>query len=80
MLRKLKACDKSDWASKIHLALFPAYHHNHLMYKMLASCLHVYMCRIALKSGNLQREADIGRIEIGSWLINSIFKFSRTLL
>jgi hypothetical protein len=42
--------------------------------------LHVYICHITLKSGNLQREADIGRIEIKSWLINSIFKFSRNLL
>lgn len=80
LLRKPDGRDKPDWASKIHLALFPAYYHNYLMGELLASQLHAYICREVLKSDNPRREAYIGRTEVGSWLIDNIFKPGRTLL
>jgi peptidyl-dipeptidase A len=80
LLRKPEGRDQPDWASKIHVALYPAYYHNYLMGELLASQLHAYICREILKSDNSCREAYVGRTEAGTWLIDNIFKPGRTLL
>ncbi|SDY18826.1 M2 family metallopeptidase [Nitrosomonas sp. Nm58] len=80
LLRKPEGRDQPDWASKIHVALYPAYYHNYLMGELLASQLHAYICREILKSDNSCREAYVGRTEAGTWFIDNIFKPGRTLL
>lgn len=80
MLRKPEGRDQPDWASKIHVALYPAYYHNYLMGELLASQLHAYICREILNSGNPRREAYVDRTEVGTWLIDNIFKPGRILL
>ncbi|MDV6345810.1 M2 family metallopeptidase [Nitrosomonas sp. Is37] len=80
MLRKPAGRDKPDWASKIHVALYPAYYHNYLLGELLASQLHAYICREILKSDNPRREAYVDHTEVGSWLIENVFKPGRTLL
>lgn len=79
MLRKPEGRDKPDWASKIHIVLYPAYYHNYLMGELLASQLHAYICREILKSDNPSREAYVDRVEVGTWLIEKVFKPGRTL-
>lgn len=79
MLRKPEGRDKPDWASKIHVALFPAYYHNYLLGELLASQLHAYICCEVLRSDNSCCEAYVGRPEVGAWLIDHIFKPGRTL-
>jgi peptidyl-dipeptidase A len=80
MLRKPEGRNKPDWASKIHVALYPAYYHNYLMGELLASQLHAHICGDILKSENPRREAYIGRADVGTWLIDHVFKPGRTLL
>jgi peptidyl-dipeptidase A len=73
LLRKPNGRNKPDWASKIHLALYPTYYHNYRMGELLASQLHAYICREILESKDLHREAYIGRVEVGTCLIHNIF-------
>jgi peptidyl-dipeptidase A len=80
MIRKPDGRDKPDWASKIHVALYPAYYHNYLMGELLASQLHARICADILKSDNPRREAYVGRTEVGTWLTDHIFKPGSTLL
>lgn len=80
MLRKPEGRTRPDWASKIHVALYPAYYHNYLMGELLASQLHAHICRDVLKSDDPRNEAYIGRTEVGTWLIDHIFKPGSTLL
>ena len=37
LLRRPEGRNEPDWASKIHVALYPAYYHNYLMGQLLAS-------------------------------------------
>lgn len=80
MIRKPAGRNKPDWASKIHVALYPAYYHNYLMGELLASQLHAHICKDILKSDNPRREAYVGRTEVGTWLADHIFKPGSTLL
>ncbi|MFZ1730323.1 MAG: M2 family metallopeptidase [Bacteroidota bacterium] len=80
MIRKPEGRNSPDWASKIHVALYPAYYHNYLMGELLASQLHAHVCTKILKSENSRREAYVGRTEVGTFLIDNIFKPGRTML
>ncbi len=80
MIRKPEGRDNPDWASKIHVALYPAYYHNYLMGELLASQLHSHICNSILKSENSKLEAYVGRAEVGTFLIDNIFKPGRTML
>jgi peptidyl-dipeptidase A len=80
MIRKPAGRRSPDWASKIHVALYPAYYHNYLMGELLASQLHAHICGKILKSENPRREAYVGRTEVGTFLVDNVFKPGRTLL
>jgi peptidyl-dipeptidase A len=80
MIRKPEGRNSPDWASKIHVALYPAYYHNYLMGELLASQLHAHICAKILNSGNPRREAYVGSTGIGTFLIDNIFKPGRTML
>ncbi|MBR9975981.1 MAG: M2 family metallopeptidase [Bacteroidetes bacterium] len=80
MIRKPEGRNKPDWASKIHVALYPAYYHNYLMGELLASQLHATICRDLLKSENPKRESYARRPEVGAWLVDHVFKPGRTML
>jgi len=42
-LKKPAGRDSADWASKIHIALYPAYYHNYMLGEILASQLNKYI-------------------------------------
>ncbi|MBR9977330.1 MAG: M2 family metallopeptidase, partial [Bacteroidetes bacterium] len=79
MLQKPEGRDHPDWASKIHVALYPAYYHNYLMGELLASQLHAHICTRLLDVKDKKREAYIDRPEVGMWLVDNVFKPGRTL-
>jgi peptidyl-dipeptidase A len=43
MLKKPEGRNEPDWASKIHIALYPAYYHNYMLGELLASQFHFYI-------------------------------------
>ncbi len=74
MLRKPEGRNNADWASKIHVALYPCYYHNYQLGELLASQLQAY-----INTKVLQRNAsDIVSLsnnpEIGTYLLNSVFR------
>jgi peptidyl-dipeptidase A len=68
-----------DWASKIHIALYPCYYHNYLMGEMFASQVHHYIVTELLKEGEdaIPTECYINNPKVGAWLKEEIFKPGR---
>ena len=56
MVKKPEGRDMPDWASKIHIALYPCYYHNYLLGELLASQFNNYVTTNVVK-GNT--EADM---------------------
>ena len=74
-LKKPEGRDEPDWASKIHVALYPAYYHNYLLGELLASQLYSYITTKVLKSDNTKSESFVGKSEVGEYLKNIFFSY-----
>jgi len=71
--------NKPDWASKIHIALYPAYYHNYMLGELLASQLYQYiMINIQGKSGTLNPSL-YGEKAAGDYLIHRFFKYGSSV-
>ncbi len=55
MMRKPEGRDMPDWATKIHVALYPCYYHNYLLGELLASQFSVYITGTVVK-GNTDED------------------------
>ena len=51
LLKKPEGRNNADWASKIHIALYPCYYHNYQLGELLASQLQAYINTHILKVG-----------------------------
>ena len=60
MLRRPEGRDAPDWASKIHVALYPAYYHNYMMGELLASQLYYYITQQILQSADVRYDQPEG--------------------
>lgn len=74
LLRRPEGRNEPDWASKIHVALYPAYYHNYLMGQLLASQFHHYVGATVLAAKDPQRASFTGRKEVGVYFIDQVFK------
>jgi peptidyl-dipeptidase A len=79
MIRKPEGRDAPDWATKIHVALYPAYYHNYLMGELLASQLHAKICRDVVPDANPAREVYADNPAVGRYLVDSVFKPGATM-
>ena len=79
MIRKPEGRNAPDWATKIHVALYPAYYHNYLMGELLASQLHAKICRDVAATDNPRLEAYVGNPAVGSWLQEHVFRPGATM-
>ena len=79
MLKKPHNRDMPDWATKIHIALYPCYYHNYQLGELLASQIHYYIVDNITKSGDYKNECYIGNPEIGKWMNDNIFKIGMKL-
>lgn len=68
MLTKPEGRDMPDWATKIHVALYPCYYHNYLLGELLASQLHYYLIDNITKNNTLA-----GNKAVGDYLKEKIF-------
>jgi peptidyl-dipeptidase A len=73
MIKKPEGRNSPDWASKIHIALYPVYYHNYLLGELLASQLNHYISKNILKTDSLNHSFK-GSKEVGKYLIENIFK------
>ncbi|MDT8322763.1 MAG: M2 family metallopeptidase [Bacteroidota bacterium] len=79
MIRKPEGRNAPDWATKIHVALYPAYYHNYLMGELLASQLHAKICRDVLPGSDPDREVYADNPAVGRYLVDKVFKPGATM-
>lgn len=65
--------NEPDWASKIHIALYPCYYHNYQLGALLASQLHHYIVTNVTKSQDMANDCYVGSKEVGEWLQEYVF-------
>lgn len=68
LLKKPEGRNMPDWATKIHIALYPCYYHNYLLGELLASQLYSYLTTNIVKDPSL-----VGEKAAGDYLITKIF-------
>ncbi len=57
-----------DWATKIHIALYPCYYHNYLLGEMLASQFYSYITTNVVTTGSF-----VNQTAVGDWLKQNVF-------
>jgi peptidyl-dipeptidase A len=60
MVSKPVGRDMPDWATKIHVALYPCYYHNYLLGELLASQLYSYLTTNVAKNQSFTSEKAVG--------------------
>jgi peptidyl-dipeptidase A len=73
MLKRPEGRDEPDWATKIHLALYPCYYHNYLMGELLASQLYYYIITNVIKSDDYRFQSFANNKAVGEYLRTKIF-------
>ncbi|NMB36693.1 MAG: peptidase M3 [Bacteroidales bacterium] len=73
LLNRPEGRNQPDWASKIHVALYPCYYHNYQLGALLASQLHHYIVTNVTKSQDMTGECYIGNKVVGEWLMEYVF-------
>ena len=68
LLVKPEGRDMPDWATKIHVALYPCYYHNYLLGELLASQLYYYITTNVTKS-----QSFVGEKAVGDYLREKVF-------
>jgi peptidyl-dipeptidase A len=68
LLTKPDGRDMPDWATKIHVALYPCYYHNYLLGEMLASQLYSYIASNVSKN-----QSFVGEKTVGTYLKEKVF-------
>lgn len=73
LLKRPGGRNEPDWATKIHVALYPCYYHNYLLGSLLASQLYYYMVANIIKSDDYRFQSFTGNKEIGTYLKEKVF-------
>jgi len=68
LLKKPEGRNMPDWATKIHVALYPCYYHNYLLGELLASQIYNYMT-----TNITQNQSLVGEKAVGTYLKEKIF-------
>jgi len=68
MIAKPEGRNMPDWATKIHVALYPCYYHNYLLGELLASQINNYVITNITKG-----KSFVGNKEFGAYLKEKIF-------
>jgi peptidyl-dipeptidase A len=74
MLKRPENRNSPDWATKIHIALYPCYYHNYQLGELFASQMHYYITDKITKSGDYRNESYVGNKEIGNWMLKNVFE------
>jgi len=73
LLKKPEGRNEPDWASKVHVALYPCYYHNYLMGELLASQLFYYISDNVLKNTDYKNVSFVNHPEVGQYLKEKVF-------
>jgi len=69
MLEKPEGRDMPDWATKIHIALYPCYYHNYLLGELLASQWYSY-----ITTNITNNTSFVGEKAVGDYLKKKVFE------
>ncbi|HIT49347.1 MAG TPA: M2 family metallopeptidase [Candidatus Coprenecus stercoripullorum] len=73
LLRCPKGRNEPDWATKIHVALYPCYYHNYQLGELFASQMHHYIVDNITESGDYRYDSYTGNPRVGKWMQDNIF-------
>lgn len=73
LLKKPEGRNEPDWATKVHVALYPCYYHNYLMGELLASQLFYYISDNVLKNTDYKNVSFVNHPEVGQYLKEKVF-------
>ncbi|MDP4281763.1 MAG: M2 family metallopeptidase [Bacteroidota bacterium] len=73
LLKRPEGRNEPDWATKIHVALYPCYYHNYLMGELLASQLYYYIVKNVIKSDDYRFQSFAGNKAVGEFLKDKVF-------
>ncbi len=79
LLKRPENRNEPDWASKIHIALYPAYYHNYMLGELLASQLSFYINKNLLNSDDPMTQGFKGKETVGKYLREKIFALGNKL-
>jgi peptidyl-dipeptidase A len=71
LIKKPAGRNNADWASKIHIALYPAYYHNYMLGELLASQLFSYITKTILTPADSVSFSQ--NKKVGEFLKNEFF-------
>jgi peptidyl-dipeptidase A len=74
LLKRPEGRNEPDWASKIHIALYPCYYHNYLMGELLASQFTYYLAKNVYKTEDVQSISFSNNKEVGNYFHEKVFK------
>ncbi|MFC1792355.1 M2 family metallopeptidase [Planctomycetota bacterium] len=74
LVKKPQGRDKPDWASKIHIPLYPCYYHNYLLGELLASQLHNHIVHKVLKLESDKNVSYVSQKKAGDFLRKNVFE------
>ena len=74
MMKRPEGRNEPDWATKIHIASYPCYYHNYLLGELLASQLYYHIVEKVLKSNEMKFQGFVGKKEVGTYLLDNLFK------
>ena len=74
MVKAPEGRNEPDWASKIHVALYPAYYHNYLMGYLLAAQFYNYISTEILQAENVTAQSFYDDKKVGNYLVEKVFK------
>ena len=75
MLKRPENRNEPDWASKIHVALYPAYYHNYMLGELLASQLYYFVKENILKNNSSENISFVDNKNIGKFFIEEYFVY-----
>ena len=74
MMKSPQGRNEPDWASKIHIALYPCYYHNYQLGALLASQMHHYITTNITGKNDMKFDCyDTNAAEVGKWMNEKVF-------
>ncbi len=75
MMKRPEGRNNPDWASKIHIALYPCYYHNYQLGALLAAQFQYFIVTNITKTGDMKYDCYTQNPKvIGTWLQEYVFK------
>lgn len=74
MMKRPANRNSPDWATKIHIALYPCYYHNYLLGEIFASQFYAYINTNIAKSKEGEFSSFVGNKKSAEFLVEKVYK------